>query len=107
MSQRLLSSVFIFVYGTLKRNQPNHYLMLNGNNGIAKFVTNGTTQEPFPMVIATRYNIPFLVDVPNVGNHIHGEIYEVDDKMVATLDELEGHPNYYLRQLINIQKDDG
>lgn len=107
MSQRLLGSIFVFVYGTLKRDQPNHYLMLNANNGKAKFVANGTTQDSFPMVIGTRYNIPFLVHVPNVGQHIHGEIYEVDDNMLATLDELEGHPNYYLRQLINIHKDDG
>ena len=29
----------------------------------------------YPLVIASRYNIPFLLDKPGTGNQIRGEIY--------------------------------
>ena len=34
------------------------------------------------------------MDKAGVGNKIMGEIYEVDDKMLGKLDELEDHPRY-------------
>lgn len=57
----------VFVYGTLKRGQPNHYLMTDANNGSAKFVSNAKTTQKFPLVVATRYSIPFLLFKPEVG----------------------------------------
>lgn len=107
MSQRLLDTIFVFVYGTLKHKLPNHYLMLNEQNGEAKFITNGITNESYPLVIGTRFNIPFLLNIPNAGHRIHGEIYEIDDRMQTTLDVFEGHPDYYVRQTIDIVKEDG
>ncbi|XP_031622082.1 putative gamma-glutamylcyclotransferase CG2811 [Contarinia nasturtii] len=97
----------IFVYGTLKINQPNHYLMLDPANGASRFIRNGTTDDKYPMVMGTRYNIPFLVDLKDVGLNINGEIYEVDEQMLARLDEFEGHPHYYLRKQIAVKSDDG
>lgn len=43
-----------------------------------------------PLVIATRYNIPFLLDKPGAGNYVAGEIYAVDSRMMGRLDEIEG-----------------
>lgn len=43
-----------------------------------------------PLVIATRYNIPFLLDKPGAGNYVAGEIYDVDARMMERLDEIEG-----------------
>lgn len=57
----------VFVYGTLKRGQANHYLMTDTINGSAKFIANAQTTEKFPLVVATRYNIPFLLFKPGVG----------------------------------------
>lgn len=57
----------VFVYGTLKRGQPNHYLMKDATNGEAKFISTAKTTTKFPLIIATRYNIPFLLDYPSVG----------------------------------------
>ena len=60
----------------------------------------------------TRYNIPYLIDKPGSGNNIHGEVYEVDEKMLKNLDILEDHPNYYQRRpekvsLQNVGKTEG
>lgn len=37
-----------------------------------------------------------------VLQNIQGEIYEVDEQMLAKLDELEDHPNFYERELTTI-----
>ena len=53
----------VFVYGTLKRNEPNH-----GYLSTSKFVTTACTTEKYPLVIASKYNIPFALDCAGVGN---------------------------------------
>lgn len=46
-----------------------------------------------PLVIATRYHIPFVLNKPGTGNQVLGEIYDVDEKMMSTCDSLENY-NY-------------
>lgn len=50
-----------------------------------------------PLVIGTRYNIPFLINRPGIGNYVTGEIYEVDEKMMDILDNLEDCQRIYKR----------
>lgn len=88
----------VFVYGTLKRGEPNHFWLTKKENGVSQFLVKGKTVLRFPLVIGTRYNIPFLLNKPGVGHHIEGEIYEVDDAMFANLDVLEEYPKYYDRE---------
>lgn len=97
----------VFVYGTLKRGQPNHYWLTNTDNGLASFLANGTTKSRFPLVISTRYNIPFLLNKPGVGKNIKGEIYEVNSDMLTKLDVLEDYPELYDRQIQDIVTSDG
>lgn len=97
----------VFVYGTLKVNQPNHYWLSDASNGLSNFIAAGKTIERFPLVIGTRYSIPFLIDERGVGNFIEGEIYEVDENMLEKLDELEGYPNFYTRTQIDIKDANG
>ncbi|XP_011053912.1 PREDICTED: putative gamma-glutamylcyclotransferase CG2811 isoform X1 [Acromyrmex echinatior] len=87
----------VFVYGTLKRSEPNHSLMKDTANGYAKFLGLGKTTVQYPLVIATKYNIPFLLKKPNTGNYVFGEIYDVDSQMLKRLDALEEHPQFYER----------
>ncbi|XP_063977204.1 putative gamma-glutamylcyclotransferase CG2811 isoform X2 [Diachasmimorpha longicaudata] len=87
----------VFVYGTLKRGQPNHELLSSSSNGYAKFIGIGKTLHKYPLVIASKYNIPFLLKHPGVGHQILGELYDVDSKMMDKLDELEEHPSFYVR----------
>lgn len=62
----------VFVYGTLKRNEPNHHWLTDPNNGNGKFVNKGETKTKYPLIIATKYNIPFLLYSPGNGNYIKG-----------------------------------
>ncbi|XP_055690788.1 troponin C-akin-1 protein [Lutzomyia longipalpis] len=80
----------LFVYGTLKRGEPNHYWLKKASNGYAKYICKAATTKKMPLVIATRYNIPFLLDKPGHGNYVAGEIYEVDDRMLDKIENLEG-----------------
>ncbi|XP_055374256.1 putative gamma-glutamylcyclotransferase CG2811 isoform X2 [Condylostylus longicornis] len=100
---RISKNHHVFVYGTLKRNQPNHYWLTDPENGEAIFIGEGKTKEKFPLVVGTRYNIPFLLNKVGVGNNIEGEIYEINDKMLSKLDILEDYPQYYDREIRDIQ----
>lgn len=97
----------VFVYGTLKKGQPNHYWLTNEENGFANFEGNGKTDIKFPLIIATKYNIPFLLNVPNTGDNVSGEIYSVDEAMLKNLDQLEDYPELYDRNVFTINALDG
>lgn len=99
--------IHVFVYGTLKKGEPNHFYLTTTSNGFAEFVCNGKTSEKFPLIVATKYNIPFLMNVPNVGHLINGEIYSVDETMFEHLDELEDYPTLYTRDMFNVIGSDG
>ncbi|KAH9407238.1 hypothetical protein TYRP_012788 [Tyrophagus putrescentiae] len=88
----------VFVYGTLKRNQPNHAYMMDPANGRAEFVCTARTEDRYPVVIASQFNIPFLLNKAGTGHQINGEVYSLDSKMLAFLDDFEGHPAYYTRR---------
>ncbi|XP_034470032.1 gamma-glutamylaminecyclotransferase B-like isoform X2 [Hippoglossus hippoglossus] len=93
----------IFVYGTLKRGQPNYHRMFDAANGKAEFLASALTAERYPLVIAGNLNIPFLLNLPGRGHKIHGEIYEVDDKMLRFLDDFESVPTLYQRTLVQVE----
>lgn len=44
----------VFVYGTLKRGGPNHKLMTDPENGVAKFIAEGQTSRKYPLVIGKK-----------------------------------------------------
>ncbi|XP_047410170.1 gamma-glutamylaminecyclotransferase [Sciurus carolinensis] len=93
----------VFVYGTLKRGQPNHKVLLDSANGSAAFRGQGRTAEPFPLVIAGEHNIPWLLHLPGRGHHVAGEIYRVDEQMLRFLDDFEGCPHMYQRTAVPVE----
>ncbi|KAK3092371.1 hypothetical protein FSP39_002092 [Pinctada imbricata] len=97
----------VFVYGTLKSGQPNHHVFESVVGGIKTYIGQGTTQSKYALVIASRYNIPFVLDAEDVENakNIHGEVYTVDDAVLKRLDELENHPDVYKRRVIPVIMD--
>ncbi|XP_058053860.1 putative gamma-glutamylcyclotransferase CG2811 [Anopheles bellator] len=95
----------VFVYGTLKRGEPNHHWLTSVANGEASFVGRGTTVARYPLVIGSRYNIPFLLDVAGQGHNVRGEIYTIDDRMLSRLDVLEDYPRLYERRPEEIRQE--
>ena len=51
--------MLIFVYGTLKRNEPNYHLM--GRYGV--FEDDGEIQGDYKLVVGSQYFIPFLLPI--------------------------------------------
>ncbi|XP_041115198.1 gamma-glutamylaminecyclotransferase-like isoform X1 [Polyodon spathula] len=96
----------VFVYGTLKKGQPNYFRMTGSTNGNAEYCGKAHTVEKYPLVIAGPYNIPFLLNVPGSGHQVKGEIYSVDNQMLQFLDEFEGCPHMYQRTLVRLQIED-
>ncbi|CAN7982770.1 unnamed protein product [Ixodes hexagonus] len=88
---------YVFVYGTLKTGEPNHGAMRNTENGRAELIGRGRTVNRWPLVIASSFNIPYLLRCEDRGHNVSGEIYGIDEKMLLFLDEFEGHPLYYVR----------
>ncbi|XP_074483150.1 gamma-glutamylaminecyclotransferase B-like isoform X1 [Sebastes fasciatus] len=93
----------IFVYGTLKQGQPNYYRMFDSANGKAEFLASACTVQKYPLIIASKYNIPFLLNIPGRGHRVRGEIYKVDDKMLEFLDDFESVPSMYQRTQVQLE----
>lgn len=95
----------VAVYGTLKRGRGNHRLLENSN---VKYIGEYLTKKKYPMI--QRGSIPFVghgfeflgLD-KEVGHNIVVEVYEVDSKTLERLDALEGHPNWYYRDVVELQ----
>jgi gamma-glutamylcyclotransferase (GGCT)/AIG2-like uncharacterized protein YtfP len=84
----------VFVYGTLRRGEGNHRLLLG-----ARFVGEACTVQGFAM-----YNLgafPGLVRAS--AGSVAGEVYDVDAATLAALDRLEGVPTFYRRERIELE----
>ncbi|XP_039298330.1 gamma-glutamylaminecyclotransferase C-like [Nilaparvata lugens] len=94
----------LFVYGTLKQGEPNQDVIKTENKIDGKeqpqsqFIGKAETIEKYPLVIATKHNVPFLLNLPGTGYNVTGEIYEINDKMLEKLDIFEECPEYYIRR---------
>jgi gamma-glutamylaminecyclotransferase len=87
----------IFVYGTLRAGEPNHYLLAN-----QEIVHPARTEPAFELVSLG----PYPAMIPGGLTSIVGEVYEVDEPTLAALDRLEDHPNFYQRQAIRLTNGD-
>ncbi len=81
----------IFVYGTLKSGQCNHYFL-------RQF-------EPTP-AIANKVDLhagsSFPFALHGEGQAV-GEVYTIDERTLKELDCLEGHPFWFRREMIPVQ----
>merc|ERR1712039_1019442 len=106
MEQSSSPHTLVFVYGTLKTDQPNHHWLKNPDNGFMKKIADMQTLEKYPLILDTPWNIPFLLDAPGFGEHILGEVYKVDEAMLSNLDVLEGYPKWYDRKIIKLKNEE-
>ncbi len=83
----------LFVYGTLKRGFHNHGIVQH-----CKFLGEATTKT----ASFTMYDLGAFPGVSIIGNDkIVGEVFELPDAAtLARTDQLEGHPRFYQRMLV-------
>lgn len=87
----LSREIVVFVYGTLKKGHPNHGFLKSahplGSDSVGGFQM--YSLGPFPAVCRASEN-----DI------VYGETYLVDEQELASLDMLEGYPDFYNRMQI-------
>ena len=83
---------YVFVYGTLRKGYWNHHILEN-----SRFIGLAITKDKYSLFAD---GIPYVVKIPLT--QIKGEVYEVDSDTLERLDALEGHPNFYKRELIDV-----
>jgi gamma-glutamylcyclotransferase (GGCT)/AIG2-like uncharacterized protein YtfP len=88
------TDMLIFVYGTLRRGEPNH-----GELRHARFVSHAATLPKYELVDMGAY--PALVEGGKTA--VQGELYEVEDALLAHLDIFEDVPTLYERKPIAIR----
>lgn len=85
----------VFLYGSLKRGQMNHNIVEKST-----FIDCGITEEHYNMYAYD--NFPMLIESEEESN-IRGEIYEVSDEILESIDFLESNGEFYERKLIKIE----
>ena len=58
----------IFLYGTLKRGEPNHDAFISSEDGNAEFVCEAVTVDKWRLVLETSFNIPLVINTPGSGH---------------------------------------
>lgn len=83
----------LFVYGTLLRGERNHE-KLNRSTYLGEVATSSGLElrdvERFPGMIKAG------------SGCVQGELYSVDQEVLAVLDDLEGHPDHFWRTTIKL-----
>lgn len=84
----------VFVYGSLKKSFGNNRLLYN-----SKYIGEAVT-------LSSNFNMrscgAFPAVVSRGKNSISGELYEVDDKTLTSIDILESNGRFYNRSLVQV-----
>lgn len=79
----------LFVYGTLKKNKENSYLLEN-----EKYIGTVETTLEYPLIKKKKCYYPHLINIPGIGNFIKGELYLISKEKLFELDKFEGLEYY-------------
>ena len=88
----------VFVYGTLKKGFPLHSRLEKGT-----YICNGSL-EGYEMFAVASGGYPAIKKGEGT---IHGELYEVDDRTLISLDMVEGEGYLFKRECVTVEKEDG
>jgi gamma-glutamylcyclotransferase (GGCT)/AIG2-like uncharacterized protein YtfP len=80
----------VFVYGSLRKGEHNHSYLEN-----SLFIGEFSTQPQFAM-----YDLGTYPGIVEGTFSVRGEVYQVDDELLHHLDELEGVPIEYRREIM-------
>ena len=84
----------VFVYGTLMKGCRNHRLLIN-----EKYIGEGKIQNYGLYNVTSSY--PGVIQ--KGGTSVLGEIYNVSEKTLEKLDELEGEGSLYIRRAVSVE----
>ncbi|WP_340818470.1 gamma-glutamylcyclotransferase family protein [Methanolobus sp. WCC4] len=89
--------MYIFVYGTLKKDSTNHYL-LNGS----EFICSTGTKESYTMLDMGQFPGVLKDELPEGHSaSIQGEVYDVNEQTLGKLDTYEG--DWYFREEVELE----
>lgn len=91
----VLEDNLVAVYGTLKKGYSNYYSYLTS----AKYIAKGTTKDKYPLIVS---GLPYLIEDIGKGRNVEVDVFKVSDSKLKSLDQLEGHPNWYRRKQIDV-----
>ena len=74
----------VFVFGTLKEGFPNF-----ATNRGTRLPGTFATKERYPLYLVGERCSPWLVDRPGEGEHVLGQVFEVDPGTLDAMDRLE------------------
>jgi gamma-glutamylaminecyclotransferase len=89
------SKTLLFVYGTLKRGGRNYFRLAH-----QEFVGEVVTAPRYRVIDLGAH--PGLINDAANGLAIHGELFAVDDRCLAELDEFEEVPGPFVREPIEV-----
>jgi gamma-glutamylcyclotransferase (GGCT)/AIG2-like uncharacterized protein YtfP len=95
-------TMHLFVYGSLRQGFPNHFFLKN-----ARYIGPFHTIDKYIMIAQKSKAFPYIVHSFAGGNSttISGELYDVDAETLRSIDDLEGHPEFYRRRTVIISND--
>jgi gamma-glutamylcyclotransferase (GGCT)/AIG2-like uncharacterized protein YtfP len=90
------STFLLFVYGTLKRGGCRH-------GPLAGQRYRGETYTRPKYALYDLGNYPGLTIENEAGQRVHGEVYEVEETLSTWLDTVEGAPDWFKRDRIEVE----
>jgi gamma-glutamylcyclotransferase (GGCT)/AIG2-like uncharacterized protein YtfP len=96
----MADTCLLFVYGTLMRSGPYHGALAG-----QRFLRAAVTRPKYLLFDLGAY--PGLVLAESDGRAIHGELYEVERRLIPELDRIEGAPGLYLLGPVEIEGEAG
>jgi len=94
-------NALVFVYGTLKRGYNNHTRILANSTYLGKAITKQKW-----LMVGDSAAFPYLLEQDDTCFRVEGEVYSVDADTKRKLDALEGVPNHYKEETIEIMYSD-
>ena len=94
----------VFVFGTLKEGFPN-FATNKGRRVPGDFIT----RQRYPLYLVGERHSPWLIDSAGEGERVCGQLFEVDETILAAMDLLERvrEPDGYRRVTIPVESAGG
>jgi gamma-glutamylaminecyclotransferase len=100
--------MLLFTYGTLQRGNVRNYIL----DGCA-YLGPAKTYEKF--LLKDRGDFPLMVELSKTARKklaldmvvVQGELFNINQETLKYLDRIEGHPDFFTRRQVLIEKPDG